>query len=171
MIIGANEANMMREEKLFRKVGENLNNFFGVPQIKIVGILKQTGTDIDNFHIMLPNTFAKVESLTNFNVAKVENMLKYFYTVRSEKDVPELYKNIFSEKNLEPFMRDEKETFPLILGTKEASLMKEEKLFVNTGDILENFFGNRIEVRMILPKTDTILDTFHFVGNKFVVKK
>lgn len=171
MIIGANEANMMREEKLFRKVGENLNNFFGIETVKIVGVLKQTGTDIDDFHIMRPDTFAKVESLTSFNATKVENMLKYFYTVQSEKDVPELYKNIFSEKNLEPFMRDEKETFPLILGIKEASLMKEEKLFVNTGDILENFFGNRIEVRMILPKTDTILDTFHFVGNKFVVKK
>lgn len=167
MLLGANEAAMMREEKLFTNTGDSLQNFFGIETVKIVGVLKQTGTDIDDFHIMRGDIFSKVAASVHFDAVQSENMLKYFYTVQNENDIPELYKNIFSEKNLEPFMRDDKKILPIILGAKEANLMKEEKLFTDTGDILENFFGNTVEIRLVLPQTNTFLDSVHFVDINF----
>ncbi len=56
MIIGASEAEMMIREKLFEKPGDSLSDFFGVPNMKIVGILKSTGTFLDNTHIIKGET-------------------------------------------------------------------------------------------------------------------
>lgn len=62
MIIGYEEAMMMKKEKLFEKSGDTLSNFFGVPQMKIVGILKPMGTSLDYFHIVSKETFNELIS-------------------------------------------------------------------------------------------------------------
>jgi hypothetical protein len=36
MIIGFKEAQMMKEERLFSKMGDSLTDFFGLPSVKIV---------------------------------------------------------------------------------------------------------------------------------------
>ena len=51
---------MMKDEKLFNGPGDVLNDFFGVPVMKIVGILEPTDTELDKFHIMNSETFAQL---------------------------------------------------------------------------------------------------------------
>ncbi len=64
MIVGANEAKMMREEKLFQNPGDTLKNFFGISEMKVTGVLEKTGTLIDDYHIMNINTFQRIEGKT-----------------------------------------------------------------------------------------------------------
>jgi hypothetical protein len=51
LIIGAAEAKMMREEKLFTAIGDRVDGFFG-KDVVIVGVAKQTNTALDMMHIM-----------------------------------------------------------------------------------------------------------------------
>ena len=51
MIIGYDEALMMKREKLFSKPGDELHDFFGLKTIKIVGILAPTKTMVDEVHL------------------------------------------------------------------------------------------------------------------------
>jgi len=62
IIIGAAEAAMMREEKLFQEPGDTLKNFFGLPEVKIAAILEPTGTPLDNYHLMNRATFFRLSS-------------------------------------------------------------------------------------------------------------
>jgi Cu+-exporting ATPase len=56
IVIGYNEAKMMREAGLFKNIGDKIPNFFGSSTIEIVGVLKQTGTIIDKYHIVNERT-------------------------------------------------------------------------------------------------------------------
>jgi hypothetical protein len=49
--IGATEAKIMLDEKLFTRVGDTIGNFFG-NRIIITGILDPTNTDYDNYHFV-----------------------------------------------------------------------------------------------------------------------
>ncbi|KKQ80265.1 MAG: hypothetical protein UT02_C0012G0016 [Parcubacteria group bacterium GW2011_GWC2_38_7] len=49
--IGASEAKMMTENKLFNKIGDTIENFFG-NNVIIVGILPETKTILDEFHFV-----------------------------------------------------------------------------------------------------------------------
>ena len=60
LVLGYNEAKMMRENKLFSRVGDTIPNFFGSSTIKIVGILKPTGTLLDSYHFLNESTWAKI---------------------------------------------------------------------------------------------------------------
>jgi Cu+-exporting ATPase len=59
---------------------------------------------------------------------------------------------------------------PIYIGYDEAKIMMEEKLFVKEGDTIKNFFGNDVIVSGILPDTNTVYDTYHFVNKGFQVK-
>lgn len=53
----------------------------------------------------------------------------------------------------------------LVLGSAEATMMRREKLFTNTGDAIKNFFGlPEIKVAAILAPTNTVIDDFHFLS-------
>ncbi len=54
--IGSEEAKMMRDEKLFSKTGDKIQNFFGVPEIEVAGILEPTGTVLDYYHFTSSDT-------------------------------------------------------------------------------------------------------------------
>ena len=60
MVLGAAEAAMMREEGLFQQPGDVLKDFFGLPTMRIVGILEPTGTLLDNYHVVNPATLARL---------------------------------------------------------------------------------------------------------------
>jgi Cu+-exporting ATPase len=60
MLVGSREAAMMREEGLFRNPGDMIENFFGVPRMKVVGILAPTGTEIDDYHIIGKRTLGRL---------------------------------------------------------------------------------------------------------------
>lgn len=60
MVLGFEEAKTMRAEKIFNKPGDTVNNFFGVPAMRVVGILKPTGTILDNYHIVNQATLSRL---------------------------------------------------------------------------------------------------------------
>jgi hypothetical protein len=51
LLIGASEAKMMRDEKLFQKTGDTIKGFFGRDVI-VVGIIRQTNTSLDMMHVI-----------------------------------------------------------------------------------------------------------------------
>lgn len=69
MVIGYEEAQAMKQERLFQKIGDIINNFFGISQMKVVGILEPTGTIIDRYHIVNPETFKGLSSKGNIKAA------------------------------------------------------------------------------------------------------
>jgi len=54
LIVGADEAKMMRGEKLFSSVGDRLEGFFG-NTVEVVGVLEKTNTSVDMFHFVSPD--------------------------------------------------------------------------------------------------------------------
>lgn len=54
LIVGADEAKMMREEKLFSSVGDRLEGFFG-NDVEITGVLAKTNSSTDMFHFVSPD--------------------------------------------------------------------------------------------------------------------
>ncbi|MDP2909454.1 MAG: heavy metal translocating P-type ATPase [bacterium] len=60
VLIGSKEAEIMKKERLFQNAGDIINNFFGISQIKVIGILKLTETPLDNYYIVSKNTFDRI---------------------------------------------------------------------------------------------------------------
>jgi Cu+-exporting ATPase len=60
IVLGAAEAAMMIEEGLITGVGAIINDFFGLPQVTVVGLLAATGTSADNYHFLLPADFLRL---------------------------------------------------------------------------------------------------------------
>ena len=50
-------------------------------------------------------------------------------------------------------------------------MMIKNKEFAKVGDIINDFSGSSVIVAGILPETKTLLDTMHFVGTDFDIKK
>lgn len=54
VIIGADEARMMRSENLFKIAGDRINGFFG-NDVEIAGVLEKTNSSLDMFHFVSPD--------------------------------------------------------------------------------------------------------------------
>jgi hypothetical protein len=59
LIVGYEEAKMMKEEKLFKKTGDTISNFFD-NDVFIAGVIEKTGTAIDMMHF-IPLTKEELE--------------------------------------------------------------------------------------------------------------
>lgn len=171
MVIGYDEAMMMKEEGLIKGTGDTLPNFFGLPQMKVVGILKPTGTAIDTYHLVSSETLANIsgQAVLKTTVGP-DGAAKVFYEIAGE--VPPQYQGtLFDDTFSHPVTIASTEYQPVFIGETEAKMMQEEKLFKKEGDTLKGFFGdNNVIVSGILPKTETPLDTFHYVKTGFEVQ-
>lgn len=177
MVIGANEAQMMIQEELISKVGDELNNFFGLPKVEVVGILKPTNSMIDDFHFVSGDTFTLIsQSADMVTTVGPDNKGKLFYLINSQalgldsEQIPNQFKNILIKENLNEVVINGGLYQALWLGSKEAQMMIEENLFSQAGDPLPNLFGNDFVVKGILPETKSVLDYFHFVNNQVKIQ-
>ncbi|MCL4354824.1 heavy metal translocating P-type ATPase [Patescibacteria group bacterium] len=163
MLIGYEEAMMMKKEKLFNKPGDVINNFFGLPQIKVAGILEPTGTLLDNYHVVNANTFNSLPSAAKVAVKVTpSNDVKVFYFV-NDVNIPTRVQEALKPEMEAPVYIGSSKYYPVFIGSSEADLMKKENLFSKEGDQIAPFFGNKIIVSKVLPKTGTTLDSIHFV--------
>jgi len=163
MLIGYDEAMMMKKENLFGKPGDALNAFFGVETMKIVGVLAPTGTILDKMHIVNGNTYKALKSSASIETAKSEDgTTKFFYIIKG--NVPERLKDSMQDTSFNPVVIGGKTFQPVYIGNAEAATMVNEKIFEKEGDRIENFFGINAIISGILPKTDTILDNFHYIS-------
>ncbi len=170
MIVGYEEAMMMKKEKLIEKPGDILSNFFGVPQMKVVGILEPTGTNLDYFHIVNNETLNTVTTGGNVQVvAAPDGSTKLFYFINN--NTPEKIANEIKADGINPIYIGNKTYYPVAIGAKEAKMMQEENLFKNEGDTISQFFGNNIIVSNVLPETKTTLDRMHFVKEGFAISQ
>jgi soluble P-type ATPase len=165
MVIGYEEAEMMKKEKLFEKPGDTLANFFGIPSMKIVGILKPTGTFLDNAHIIKTET--QIVSVASASSASLKDELKLFYSI-DQNTIPTVYTSSINRDSLYPVTFGTKKYLPIYIGSKEAEVMRTEGLFQKEGDILANFFGKDVIIAGILSETKTLLDNFHYVTSDFI---
>jgi hypothetical protein len=154
VILGFEEATMMQKEKLFTNVGDNLPSFFGLTNVKVIGILKSTGTPLDNYHLVSQNSFNGVKSGGTITMVNSGDEWKYFYF----GDTSRVYT---------PVKLGSVSYLPIAIGSKEAALMQQEKLFKTVGDRLENLFGNKVMIIEVIPETNTLADSFHYVGPEF----
>ncbi len=167
MIIGYDEAMMMKKENLIKGPGDSLTNFFGLPSVKIVGILEPTGTLVDNYHFVNKNTLVKMTSAALVRYVAEKEIIKSFY-FDTATNTPDKLKNDI--KDFDQINLGDKKYLPIYIGFSEAKMMIEAKLISKVGDTIDNFFGNNVMIAGILPETKTTLDMMHYVGPDFVVK-
>jgi hypothetical protein len=88
MIIGYDEAVMMKREGLFRKIGDELKNFFGLDSIKIIGILAPTKTFIDEVHIVNANGFERIQSEESLFITQDQSGQEKIFYLYDPKNIP-----------------------------------------------------------------------------------
>lgn len=165
MVVGATEAGMMREEKLFSSTGDTLKGFFGI-DTKIGGVLAKTGTQADMFHFLSPGQFAAIDGEEG----------KVFVRLDDEKSPDLIYylpiggklppKFEFAEGKLADYKTHELggETFyPMILGAEEAKMMREEKEFSKIGDLMRGELRTNVVVVGVLKPSNSAMDMAHIV--------
>ena len=63
IILGAEEAEMMKKARIFQNVGDEIYGIFGLPKTRIIGILAMTDTELDNYHIADKKTFKSISGV------------------------------------------------------------------------------------------------------------
>jgi len=165
IIIGSKEARMMRGEKLFTNIGDEINNFFGVPKVRVAGVLASTNTILDEYHLLGAKTFDLVKGDDLLVTETPLGALKVFY-LYDQNNIPSQFKGM-----IDPFrtsyQMDGINYLPVYIGYVEAGEMKKEKLFAKIGDKITGFFGNNVVVTGLPRKTMSTLDMMHFVPKEF----
>jgi Cu+-exporting ATPase len=170
MVVGFDEAQMMKEEGLIKGAGDTLGNFFGVGQMKVVGILKKTGTEVDKYHLVNASTLSSINGeATLLTTTTNDGQVKIFLEINNV--TPAQISSLVSQENLNQGLTISGRLYqPIYVGFDEAQMMIKEKIFTKEGDLITNFFGNDVIVAGILPKTNTVLDKFHLVKQDFQLK-
>ena len=161
MILGYTEAQMMKRERLFTKVGDSLSGFFGLWTVKIVGIVWPTNTLLDEAHIINIKWFSWLtihDSLVMKETPFDGEDLFYLY---DKNNIPLKLKNIINPKKL-TYNLDGKEYTAIYLGYDAAQEMREGKEFTKIYDTIEEN-GKEYIVAWLPKKTYTLLDMMHFV--------
>ncbi len=172
MVLGAAEANMMRKEKLFNSVGDEFESFFGI-RTRIGGVLAPTNSTLDELHFLSKEQYDAIEGESNraFILRTPEGMPKLFYTLGSTEDSPlqitlaEGERTAYTPRTIEGVTY-----YPVFIGSAEAAMMREEKLFTNVGDTIEGFFNTNIVIAGILAQTNTSVDMMHIIPADAQVK-
>lgn len=164
MVIGYEEAGMMKGEKLFSKVGDKFDNLFGL-STTVGGILKKTETPIDDMHFLGEKQYEKLSGQENLFSIKTtpDGMAKLFYTYNPNNASLDLKLKEGSMKNFKVHQMLGKDYYPIIIGSEEAKVMREEKLFSEPGDVIKNLFGENFVVIGVLEETGSIIDKTHFI--------
>src|SRR3989339_793512 len=133
IVIGSEEATMMKKEGLFKNVGDTINNFFGIPYVTVTGVLEPTGTMMDYYHIMNFNTLSLISSAADIRLIKSNREIKIFYEVK--ENVPVKFND--SIISFVPVNIDGVEYSPIYIGFDEAETMIAEKLFKTVGNRID----------------------------------
>jgi hypothetical protein len=168
MVLGNIEGSMMKKEGEFRNIGDTVEDYD--IQFNINGVLDKTGSFADDFHFINVEQYNSLRGENDklFIKFKDEKTPKLFYLY--DKNNPSPAKIVLSEGNMNLYYQHivgKKLYYPLILGYDEAKMMREEKLFANTGDTIDDFFGKNVMIVGVIQKTDTNMDMMHVVEPDF----
>ena len=165
MIIGYDEALMMKREKLFSKPGDELHDFFWLKTIKIIGVLAPTKTMLDEVHIVNTVWFKKFDIQKSLVInADEENVLELFY-LYDTGTIPLKLKNII-DPNKTSYELSGKSYLAFYPGYTEGKIMMKGKEFSKIGDIVKEKWKN-VMVAWLPKRTYTALDMIHFLPTNF----
>lgn len=169
MTIGFAEAMMMKNESLFAKPGDFLTNFFGIDKIYIGGVLAKTGSPVDDLHFLGIHNFDKLEGEKGRVYSKLtpDSVPKMFYYLGIGEQVPKKF--VLAEGSMSGYETHDLggvPYYPIVVGAKEASMMRKENLFKEPGDVIRGFFGVNVVVVGVLNESGTALDMMHFIPLK-----
>jgi len=165
IVLGAREGMMMKSENLFSKPGDIITEVPGV-NLSIGGVLRETGSPVDEFHFLSQIDFAKVNGEENKLYVKLneEKTPKLFYVYPYNRKTPLDIK--LEEGDLNYYTKHDilgDTYYPLIVGYNEAQMMKSENLFSKPGDTIKNLFGKNFIIIGVIAQTNTSLDMMHLV--------
>ena len=177
------ESNITLSEALWGYKTELLGS-----SITVSGVLKKTDSLLDMMHLLSSNRFGKFSPGEKISVELTEDkMPKFFYGIKPDNSnwpakarfasgSEDAFKSQVVESSLLSFdvgngnvreisvhVGQNKTYVPLVLGSEEARMMRDEKLFQNVGDKIDGFFGRNVYIEGILEPTDTVLDMFHYI--------
>lgn len=164
MIIWYMEAKMMIDEWLIDGVGSELTNFFGIPKVKIVGILAKTDSAIDDVHIL--NT-------TAYDTLVWDNESLKYYATPDKLGIRTFY--VFDENNIPKFFQNQinindiydGEYQKMYIWYTDANMMENLWLVKWLWDTLDDFFGNKVVYYKKLKKNYSAYDMMHFLPKKY----
>lgn len=143
MIIGYKEAQMMKNERLFKNMGDELTDFFGLKKVKIIGILPFTNTFLDEVHLINEVGFSGLDITQNLYITQSElEQLKVFYFYDADT-IPLKLQSIINPQKPD-YTIDGTIYQSTYIGYDEAQMMIKEKLFTKQFDTIKNLFGKNI---------------------------
>jgi hypothetical protein len=163
IVIGSDEARMMREENLFKEEGDELQGLFGI-DTQVGGVLEPTETILDDMHFVEPAQYSKLDGEEGRVFIKFtpEGVPKVFYRLTEDESMP--VPITLSEGDVSAYEQHSiagVTYYPLLIGSAEAVMMREEKLFENPGDTIQGFFGANVFIAGVLAPTNTSIDMMH----------
>jgi hypothetical protein len=186
IVLGFEEARMMAIDRNISASealwGYSLEDFFGL-SFDVAGTLRKTGSMIDMMHFVGKEKFDQLPAGQNIIIKLTgDRMPKFFYSINPGngnwphgitylEKVEGQIKPVYAQKSyidlklggIDFKLAVNKTYLPLVLGSKEAAMMKEERLFNGPGDTIENFFGKDVYIAGILNPTNTSLDMLHYI--------
>ena len=160
MVVGAIEAEMMMDENLFQKAGDEIKGLFGI-NTKIEGILEKTNTPADYFHFLGSEQYSSLNGKENRAfIIFIESTPKFFIKYDLNEDRSGLKFKEGTKEDYQSYTIVGKKYYPLIIGNTEAEMMKSERIFEKIGDQFEKF-GQNFILAGILADTNTAFDLVH----------
>jgi len=161
MVIGFSEAQMMKKERLIQKAGDSLKDFFGLPSVKIIGILPPTNTLLDEVHLINQAGFGGLAVMQTIRIEwSVFEGLDIFYHFDAA-NIPLKMQNLINPRAF-TYEADGKTYGVIYLWYDAAQEMKAKKEFSQPFDIIEEW-GNEYAIAGLAKKTFTLLDMMHFI--------
>lgn len=161
-VLGSQEAFMMREEKEFSEIGDTLEDFAGKTGYAVTGILAPTGTVLDLTHIVSKEALRTLPVGIVLKAIDDQGVLKLFFA-GDIAQLPDEILQLFPKEPVSVLVKDGKSYVPVYIGSEEAAMMREKKLFQTAGDTIDGFFGNDIYIAGVLPRLGTIFDLLHYI--------
>jgi hypothetical protein len=167
MVLGADEAKMMRSEELFFGPGDKIDGLFNI-SIIVGGVLQMTNSPVDMIHFLSKEKFSELNGEEGRVFVKLKGKTpKVFYYLKVNE--PPLKKFELAEGSLGDYNIQQiggETYFPIIFGSSEAKMMKEEGLFSKPGDKIKGFFGKNVFVAGVLNEQKSAADVMHFIPLK-----
>jgi hypothetical protein len=168
VVIGSAEAKMMLDEGLINGTGTILTDFFGI-DVTVGGILDETNSITDDLHFLSENNFERLDGESERVVVRFteDRTPKFFFMA----DVGANLSWNLSEGDWTGYKEHEllgKNYLPIVIGSKEAEMMKSENLFKSAGDRIDGFFGKNVIVVGVMAPTNSSLDMMHTIPSSFI---
>lgn len=165
VVLGSQVAARLKNAGIFSESGDIISSYFGI-STTVEGILEKQNSIVDYISFLSATEFEKISGDADkvFSKITMDGSLKIFFKLLTNETLPQKFK--LAEGSISGYELhdlDGEEYYPLILGAKEAEMMREEKLFTSTGDPIRDFFGKNFVVVGVLEETNTIVDYLYFV--------